>query len=267
MTTPLFESEREFHIRDDGIHVIARDPFASDYFDYKPGQHVVFGGPTTHGKTSLAFDCMEYIVTSDFPAYVAVSKPRDPVTEKRGQQLGFRRVTEWPPPPRIQEVLGGQKPRGFLVWPPFGDLNTDMERCAEITEKLLMERYAHGASRKNKGGILVMDDTMIKAKIMGLDKPMVTILAMAGAMKLGLWLFVQKPTDSGRTAVWGYEQADHLFFFRGGDEQMLKRYVEIIGTNGAIAKRIIPTLKEYQALYVNRVSDTMCIVDAKPESK
>jgi hypothetical protein len=160
-------------------------------------------------------------------------------------------------------MLGGQKPNGYIIWPRFGDLNTDMERCALITEKLLMERYAHGAGRKNKGGILVMDDTMIKAKIMGLDKSMVTILAMAGAMKLGEWLFVQKPTDSGRTALWGFEQATHLFFTKGGDERMLTRYVEIVGENGQQVKRIIPSLKPYQFLYVHKVNGTMCIVGAK----
>lgn len=265
MTTPLFESEREFYIRDDGIHVIARRVFARDYFEYQGGEHVVFGGPTTHGKTTLAFDLLEYNVTADFPAYIAVSKPRDKVTSERGQELGFRRVSEWPPPRKIQEIFGGQKPKGFIVWPQFGDLNTDMERCAEITSKLLMERYAQGASRKNKGGILVMDDTMIKAKIMRLDNEMVTILAMAGAMKLGLWIFVQKPTDSGRTALWGFEQATHLFFTKGGDERMLSRYVEIIGENGLLVKKIIPSLKAYQFLYVHKVNGTMCIVDAKNE--
>lgn len=264
MTTPLFVSEQDFYYRDDGMMVIAREPFCSDYFDYKPGEHGVFGGPTTHGKTELAFDLMKHVVTPDFPAYLAVSKPRDPVTEKRGQELGFRRVSEWPPPPKIQELMGGKKPPGFLVWPQFGDLNTDMERCATITRGLLMERYAHGASRKNKGGILVMDDTMIKAKIMGLDNEMVTILAMAGAMKLGLWIFVQKPTDSGRTTLWGYEQATHLFFTKGGDKRMLRRYSEIIGEQGPLAMRVIPTLKQYQFLYVHKVDGFMCIVDAKP---
>jgi len=263
MTTPLFESEREISIRDDGITVVERRAFAAHYFDYRPGEHVVFGGPSTRGKTTLAFDLLEYVATADFPAFVAVSKPSDPVTSERGQALGFRRVSEWPPPVKIQELFGGQKPRGYIVWPPFGDLNTDMERCAEITEKLLMERYAHGASRKNKGGILVMDDTMIKAKIMGLDKPMVTILAMAGAMKLGLWIFVQKPTDSGRTTLWGFEMATHLFFTRGGDERMLTRYVEIVGDKGMVVKQIIPSLGPYQFLYVHKVNGTMCIVDAK----
>jgi hypothetical protein len=263
MTSPVFIDEQDSYQRPDGITVVARRAFARDFFDYKPGEHVVFGGPTTLGKTTLAFDLLEYVATADFPAYLAVSKPQDPVTARRGNELGFRRVTEWPPPRKLQEMFGGEKPPGYLVWPAFGDLNTDMERCAAITEKLLMERYSHGASRKNKGGILVMDDTMIKAKIMGLDKPMVTILAMAGAMKLGLWVFVQKPTDSGRTTLWAYEQSTHLFLTKGGDSRMLARYAEIIGDNGPEAKQIIPTLKKFEFLYIHKTEGFMCIVGAR----
>ncbi len=263
MAAPVFQDEREIRQRNDGTYVIRRRAFAKDYFPYKAGEHVVFGGPTTRGKTTLAFDLLEYIATPEFPAYVAVSKPRDTVTAQRGHDLNFRRVDQWPPPPKIQEVMGGEKPNGYLVWSRFGDLNTDMERSADLTYKLLMDRYARGVNPKSNGGILVMDDTMIKAKIMGLDTPMVTILAMAGAMKLSLWIFVQKPTDSGRTTVWGYEQATHLFFTKGGDERMLKRYLEIVGEDGPIAKRIIPTLEPFQFLYVHKVEGYMCIVDSK----
>lgn len=266
MTSPVFEEDRDSYTRPDGIVVIQRQAFCRDYFDYKPGQHVVFGGPSTNGKTSLSFDLMEYIATPTFPAYVAVSKPQDPVTAKRGKELGFRRVTEWPPPTKIGEMsmFGGTPPPGYLIWPPFGDLERDMARCADITHDLLMERYASGAKKGNRGGILSMDDTMVKAKVMGLDREMVTILAMAGAMKFGLWVFVQKPTDSGRTTTWAYEQAKHLLFFRGGDKQMLRRYAEIVGTNGSVAERVIPTLREYQALYVEKDRGFMCIVDAAP---
>lgn len=264
MTMPVFRSDMPSYERPDGLTVIQRKPFCRDHFHYKPGEHGVFGGPSTHGKTTLAFDLLQYVATPDFPAYLAVSKPSDPVTRQRGRELGFRFVEDWPPPPKLAEMMGGQKPPGFIVWPPFGDLNTDMERCAEVTGRLLMERYSAGASAKNKGGILVMDDTMVKAKIMGLDRQMVTILAMAGAMKFGLWIFIQKPTDSGRTTTWGYEMATHLFFTKGGDERMLRRYVEIIGENGAIAKKVIPTLKPFQFLYVHKDEGWLCIVEAKP---
>lgn len=243
--------------------VIARRAFARDYFDYRPGQHVVFGGPSTMGKTTLAMDLLEYIITPDFQAYLAQSKPRDEVTEARARSLNLREVSEWPPERKLGEMFGGRKPNGFLVKPRFGNLNTDMEECARITSNLLMERYANGANPKSKPGILVMDDTMIKAKIMGLDSQMVTILAMAGAMGLGLWIFVQKPTDSGRTTLWGYEQARHVFFTKGGDAKMMARYLEILGENGPIAKRVIPTLEPYQFLYANKGTGHMCIVGAR----
>jgi len=263
VTSPVWEDERESYQRADGVTVISRRVFCRDYFDYKRGEHVVFGGPSTRGKTTLAFDLLEYIVNPDFPAYLAVSKPRDPVTQKRSKELNFRWVSEWPPPKKLGEMLGGQKPNGFVVAPSFGDLNTDMERCAVLTEKLLMERYANGANPKSKGGILLMDDTMIKAKIMGLDKPMITILAMAAAMGISEWVFVQKPTDSGRVTLWGFEMAIHLFLTKGGDARMLARYGEIIGEeNGQLAKKIIPTLKDFQFLYVHKTEGTMCIVDA-----
>lgn len=265
MTSPVFEDERSVVMRNDGVLWISRRSFCRDYWDYGPGDHVVFGGPSTHGKTTLAFDLLEYTCTPTFPAYLAASKPSDPVTSKRGNELGFRRVEDWPPTQRIQELAGfTPKPRGYLIWPPFGDLDKDMERCAAVTRKLLMERYAHGASRRNKGGILVMDDTMVKAKIMGLDREMVTILAMAGAMKFGLWIFVQKPTDSGRTTTWGYEQAEHLFFTKGGDDRMLRRYAEILGEHGPLARKIIPTLRPYEFLYVRKEQGYMCVVGAKP---
>ena len=108
-----------------------------------------------------------------------------------------------------------------------------------------------------------MDDTMVKGKIMGLDKDMVTILAMAAAMGIGEWIFVQKPTDSGSTPLWGFENAIHLFLTKGGDDRMLNRYVEIIGDeNGAMIKRTIRSLKSYQFLYIHKTEGYMCIVDA-----
>jgi len=262
MSTPLFVEDQDSYRRPDGMTYIHRRAFARDYFNYKPGEHVVFGGPSTRGKTTMAFDLLEYCVNPDFPAYLPVSKPQDPVTERRGRELGFRRVSEWPPPRKLGDMFGGQKPSGYLIWIAFGDLNTDMQRAADVTGKLIMERYTHGASKKNTGGILVMDDTMVKAKIMGLDNQMVTILAMAGAMDLGMWVFVQKPTDSGRTTLWAYENSTHMFFTKGGDAKMLTRYAEIIGDKGAIAKQVIPTLKPYEFLYIHKTEGFMCIVGA-----
>jgi hypothetical protein len=243
-----------------GLLVIPRDMFCGSYFYYDPGQHVVFGGPSTHGKTRLAFDLAGHIIRPDFPIYVAQSKPRDPETDKAAKRLELRVVPDWPVSPKVQELWNG-KPNGYVIRPAFGDISTDMERCAAITARLLSERYSAGASKKGAKGILMMDDTMVKAKILGLDRQMVTIIAMAGAMGIGEWIFVQKPTDSGSITLWGYENATHCFFTKGGDARMMKRYSEIAGEHGKLVMEVIPQLKEYQFLYLHKVEGWICIVD------
>src|ERR1035438_3343820 len=205
MTVGTFQSDA--HTRDDGVWVFPRDEFCRDRFTYKPGEHVLFGGPTGRGKTELAFNLLKYCATPELPAYVAVSKPLDPVSSRWGEKLGFRRVESWPPARKFKDI--NNKPSGYLVWPRFGDVETDNMRAAQVTADLIDHTYANGV--RGHHAILVMDDTMVKAKILGLDGKMVTLLAMAGAMGIGVWVFIQKPTDSGRTTLWSYENATHVF--------------------------------------------------------
>jgi hypothetical protein len=244
-----------------GIEIVSREEFAQFYFDNKPGEHAVFGGPTTRGKTTMAFDLLEYCATPECPAYIAVSKPHDPVTARESERLGYRRVTEWPVPPRVKDIFGDKKPSGYVIWPKFGDIDRDMDRCAYVTARLLGDRYTAGV--RNKHGILVMDDTMIKSKIMGLDRQMTTILAMAGGMGISQWTFVQKPTDSGRTAIWAYSQSEHIFLTRDTDRRNRDRYNEIGGFDGQFVARTVNSLHPYQFLYLKRTEGYVCIVDKK----
>lgn len=244
--------------REDGLLVIPRQMFGASYFHHEPGQHVVFGGPSTKGKTRLALDCATYVINPSHPLYIAQSKPTDRETDRGAERLGLRIVSDWPPSPKLKEMWEG-KPNGYVIRPKFGDINTDMDRCADITAKLLADRYTAGV--KGKKGILMMDDTMVKAKILGLDNQMVTIIAMAGAMGISEWVFVQKPTDSGKITLWAYENAIHCFFTKGGDARMLQRYSEIAGEHGPVVKRAVPTLTEYQFLYLHKYEGWICIVD------
>lgn len=261
MSVAATETPRAYQ-RDDGLWVFPRHEFASQRFDYNAGEHTVFAGPSKRGKTRLAFDLLGSVATPELPAYVVVSKPTDPVTEEEGKRYDFRFVRDWPVPARVQDYING-RPRGFVIWPQFGEINEDMDRAARITARFMADRYSASARKeKRSAGIMVMDDTMVKAKIMGLDKQMVTILAMAGAMKIGLWVFVQKPTDSGRTTLWAYENGDHFFIAKGGDARMLQRYAEIAGDKGPIIKAVVPTLERYQFVYFEQSHGYICIVDA-----
>lgn len=258
----MTETAPSLYRRNDGIIVISRTEFARNRFDYKAGEHAVFGGPTQRGKTTLAFDLLEYTATPRMPAYVAVSKPHDPTTAKEGARLGYRRVSEWPVPKKIGEYLGDDPPSGYLIWPQFGDMDKDVENAARVTRALLAERYAAGA-KGNVKAIMVMDDTMVKAKILQLDKPMVTNFAMSGAMGIGQWVFVQKPTDSGRTAVWSYGASEHVFLTKDPDRKNQARYDEIGGFDPKLVSALTQTLQPYQFLYLKRTEEYICVIDSE----
>src|SRR5215472_2504289 len=228
--------------------VFSRQEFASERFHYKPGQHVVFAGPTQRaGKTTLCFQLLEYVATPECPAFIAVSKPRDPVTEREMRRLGYRLVQDWPVEPEVGEIFGG-KPAGYVIWPKFGDMDNDVQRAALVTGKLLRDRYAQGV--KGKKGILVCDDTVVKSKLLGLDKEMTTHIAMAGAMDLGGWYFVQKPTDSGRAFIWAYGNSEHVFLSNEPDKRNRTRYDEIGGYESSQIAEIVRTLRPFQFLYL-----------------
>lgn len=261
MTTMTAEDYPQPYQRDDGLWVFCRAEFAANRFDYKAGQHVVFAGPTQRaGKSTLAFQLLEYTATPEMPAYVAVCKPSDPVSAREGKRLGYRRVTEWPPSPTLRQYFE-HKPTGYLVWPKFGDMSTDVETATRVTAQLMGDIYTKGA--RDKHAILVLDDTVIKSKVMGLDREMTTIIAMAGAMGVGGWFFVQKPTDAGKAALWAYPNSEHVFLSKDPEKRNRIRYNEIGGFDSNRVYNAMQELRPYQFLYLERTHGYMCVVDSK----
>ena len=240
--------------------VIGREEFASSYFDYEPGQKVVFGGRSQEaGKTTLAFKLLEYTATPALPAYVICSKGNDPVTNREGKRLDYRFVDRWPVEKTFKE-LSGDKPSGYVIQVKYGNLTSDKGRAAAVANSVLSERYKAGA--QGKPSIILADDTVVLSKLLGQDEEMVTIIALGGAMDVGLWIFVQKPTNSGNAAIWGFENAEHTFLSKPKDIRAFDRYGEIGGQDKKLVISCLRGLKQYQFLYVSGAG-YMCVVDSK----
>jgi hypothetical protein len=248
--------------RADGIWVIPRAEFCQRRWDYKAGEHVVFAGPTQRaGKTTLAFQLLEYTATPELPAYVAVSKPSDKVSSTEGKRLGYRRVEDYPFRPKIKEYTKEGKPSGYLIWPDMSDPDTAMQNASDATSRLIDGVYANGA--KGKKCILVLDDTVTKSKVLGLDRQMVMVITMSGAMGVGGWFFVQKPSDAGKAALWSYPNAEHVFISKDPVKRNRMYYRDIGGFDGDVVDSATMSLQKYQFLYLERSHGYMCIVDSK----
>lgn len=235
--------------------VIPRHEFARYYFDYTPGQHVVFVGPTqASGKTQLAFDLLEYAATPSCPVYVAVSKPKDPVTMHYAKAYDWKVIRTWPPPPAFWEKLRtGTTPSGYVMWPHFGNLHNDRDRVYQDLATMLGDLYGQSArSRKPKHAILMMDDTRDKSRVIGLDYEMTIILTMAGAMGLGMWAFVQKGSQQGNTALMAYPNSAHMFFFADNTATGRDYLADISGVDPQYVVWALQHLEARQALYIRR---------------
>lgn len=239
---------------------IPRKEFVKDYFDYKPGEHVVFAGPTQRGKTTLAFQLLQVTSSPDLPAYVIVVKPRDPTVSEWAKKLHYRVIHEWPPPPSLKHSkLMGKKVSGYVIWPRLGDIYKDPIVLQDVHRRMMADRYTSAV--RGKKSIIMADETLALSKELKLDTEMRGILTRGGAMDCGIWVFVQKPTASGETSVWAYGNSEHLFLFRDPDARNRQRFDEIGGVDPGEVDEITMKLDPYQALYIKRTGPMMCIVD------
>lgn len=249
--------------RDDGVWVFPRQDFCENRWTYKPGQHVVFAGPTQRaGKTTLAFKLLEYTAKPTMPVYVAVSKPTDKVTSEEGARLGYRRVNDYPFPARLRDMVDREnKPSGYLVWPDMSSPHTAMQNAHHVTRHLIDGVYADGA--KGKKSILYLQDTVTKSRVLNLDQQMVMVITMSGAMGIGGWFEVQKPSDAGKAALWSYPNAEHVFISKDPVKRNRDYYRDIGGFDSDVVSRVSLSLDPYQFLYIERSHGYMCIVDSK----
>jgi hypothetical protein len=92
---------------------------------------------------------------------------------------------------------------------------------------------------------------------------MVMVITMSGAMGIGGWFFVQKPSDAGKAALWSYPNAEHVFISKDPVKRNRLYYADIGGFDSNEVSRIVLSLKAFQFLYLERSHGYMCIVDSK----
>ena len=81
------------------IETISRRDFLAEFgHDYGRGQHVTFLGPTGRGKSTLAYQCLNQVITPDLQvaSLHGKIKGRDPVVNKAARSLNLRVVAALP---------------------------------------------------------------------------------------------------------------------------------------------------------------------------
>lgn len=231
---------------------IDTDDFVTDVWQYEPGQHVSFIGPTGRGKTTLALKLCT-VARFDFPHIRAVllamkpdKGPRyrrrstgDETVARLTRQYGGRITRNWPPirwPWQPEPVF-------WTYWPRHSrDPLGDRARHSTLFGDAFLTEYLAG------GRIIIADELFSLEAELKLRDHLDTLYTKGRSMEAGIWGATQRPAHVTRNA---YSMASHLFLWKDNDLDARKRYAEISGVDPKMVLEVIGRLSRYECLYLH----------------
>jgi hypothetical protein len=222
---------------------LSRDDFVNEYFEYRPGQHVICVAPTGGGKSYLIWQLLSEAMRQQphLSVQYQMPKPADPTTVSFAARMGLRETPVWPPRKKLFEP----KPNGYVLWPPHPQNLTPDERHDAVGAEL---RKGLDAQFWRGNSISVVDDAHSAATMMGLNPNIEETLVNGRANGSGLWLGTQKPSGtlvSGGITSFAWSSAHHLFIGKTPNDADIKRYSEIGGLDPKVIDRTVRNLRTY----------------------
>lgn len=243
------------------------DTFRRHHFDFRPGHHVAFFGPTQQaGKSTTAFQLLDTVTGEENPAIVLCMKHRDRVVSRFTRDLGFRETPEWPPQRKLKEIraIGGTPPRGYTLWPPQTLTNVEADNARLEAEF----RKAITHNRRHVPSITFADELYGLVAELNMRTLLTAVVTRDSAAGHSLWYATQKPSGTQGVSIPGFffNSAEHMFLGKDGEERNRRRYGEIsCGINDSEIERQTLRLDPFSWLYIRRTGPQWAIVDAYDE--
>lgn len=239
--------------------VIGREDFITNYWDYRPGEHVTALAPTQWGKTTLLTDLMKVSARKELPAMMLIMKPRDRALDKfLRENPDFRKVERWPPSvgnidQLYRKMVHHTDVRGYALWPKHTfDPDYDADMLHHQFRTAMMDAYKRG------NRIVMLDELSALQEFLGMKVEPKTLYWQGAGMGVGVWGGTQRPAYA---PVEAYGQCEHMFIARDPDKRSRDRYREIGGVDPDLITYNLDKCERFQWLYLKRTGSRICIVD------
>jgi len=244
---------------------LSRAEFKDGYWDYEPGEHVVFAQPTGGGKSRWMYELLQVTMAhyGDALSYrVAIPKRRDEEAARWNAALGLRETPVWPPVPSLR-----RKPAGWAVWPkhltaaPGQDPDVILVKDRAHIEKQLKACCMDGYQ---KGKCVFCADDIYKAAVyLHMNALFSEVLSDGRSMDFGLFGCNTKPsgTKDGSVTSFFWNQPTHYFFGKDTDERNRDRFGEMGGVDPKYISQVVMDLQIHR-IGRNNISDQLYISKA-----
>jgi hypothetical protein len=235
--------------------------FRTRIFDYRPGHHAAFFGPTQiAGKSTLALALLEVVSHQlGIPATALVMKHSDRTVAGWTERLQFRETPSWPPARRWRDVF--HRPPGYTLWPP----QTLFDEHADNARLRREFRAAITHNRTHTPSITFADELYGLVAELNLRELLTAVVTRDSGAGHGLWYATQKPSGTQGNSIPGFffNSAEHMFLSKDGEARNRRRYAEIAcGIPAEAIERETLALGKYSWLYIRRSGPEWAVVDA-----
>lgn len=218
---------------DEYAPVLSFDDFMTYVFRWEQNQHLAVIGPTEQGKTNLVANLL---VLRSYVAYLGI-KSEDATLDKFVTDLGFQRITDWPPKTgrfRKREVSWAEMPKR-LVWPDARGFD------AEAEQRRVFDATVHDIWSSGRACIVWADFWYLSA-LLGMEKSAKKMLLNARSA----WSpqVIEAQRAGGNRMVELVDQPTWLFWAKENDP----RNLQLLGPPRSIRRGFVENLDRYQFL-------------------